>query len=224
MTGVRDAFRTQSWRTRVHVAIREASAPLAQLEAALPRSGAVLDWGCGHGVLALRLALASPDLRVEGTDIDPAKVASAAAAARAAGLSARASFIVVDTEDVPSGTWDGIVVNDVLYLLRPEAQEALVRDAAASLAPGGTLVCKEVGRTPRWKATLTRVQERISVGVLRITASGHGLHHFPDPQVVASWMDAAGLDVEVRPVGHRSHVPHVAVIGRRSESGPRGRG
>ena len=107
------------------------------------------------------------------------------------------------------------LATDVLYLLAPERQERLVRAAAAALAPGGVVLCKEMDGAPRWKARLVDVQERLTVGRLSVSATADGLQPYPPPDRVAGWLAAEGLAVEVRRVDRRYHAPHVAVVGRR---------
>ncbi len=209
-------YRGQGAGTRLRTALRWRTAPLDRVAGLLPATGTVLDWGCGHGLVALQAARRSPEVQVVGCEIDGAKVRSATAAAAAAGLSDRVAFEVVDAAARPSGSWDGIVLCDVLYLQAPGDRSDLVAAAAAALAPGGVLVCKEVDRTPRWKWVLCSFQEQISVRILRITRPGTGLGELPDPAEVAAWMGAAGLAVERVPLGWGSHVPHVALLGRRS--------
>lgn len=189
--------------------------PFGAVEALLPAEGRILDWGCGHGLLAVWAAARAPGRQVEGTDIDAAKLAVAADAAARAEVADRVVLRQVLPEDLPEGAWDAVVLNDVLYLMSPVHQVAVIRAAVHALTPGGVLVAKELGSRPRWKHALLRVQERLAVGPLRMTATGHGLQQFPDPAVVGEWMQTEGLDVEVRRADARHHAPHVLVVGRR---------
>lgn len=208
-------FEGQHRSTRLRVALRWYTCPIERIATLLPTAGKVLDWGCGHGLLALEVARSADEVRVDGRDIDDQKIASAGAAARTAGVAARVTFRVVEIADAPSGTWDGVVMNDVLYLQTPADRERLVRAGAAALAPGGVLVCKELARTPVWKWTACLVQEQVSVRLLRVTHPGSGLGEPPDPDEVAGWMRDAGLVVEQVPMGRGYHAPHVAIVGRR---------
>jgi 2-polyprenyl-3-methyl-5-hydroxy-6-metoxy-1,4-benzoquinol methylase len=198
------------------VALRWATAPFGPLDALVPAAGRILDWGCGHGLGALHLAAAGPDREVVGVDIDDAKLAVARRAAEGAGLAARVRFERVEADAVPEGRWDAVVIDDVLYLLDPAHQRALVRAAAAAVAPGGALVVKDMARTPRWKDVLTRAQERVVVGALGITASADGLHRSPLPDDVVRWAGEGGLVARVVRLDRGYHVPHVAIVGRRS--------
>lgn len=208
-------YRSLPIGSRAHVAGRWLTGPFGAIEALLPESGRILDWGCGHGVLALFAADRQPGRTVVGTDIDAAKLGGARRAVDAAGHADRVELRQVAPDAVPEGEWDAIVLNDVVYLLAADRQQRLVRACAAALAPGGVLVSKELGPSPRWKHRLSRIQEHLSVSALRITATGDGLQPFPDPAVVAGWMADAGLTTEVVPMDRGYHVPHVAAIGRR---------
>jgi SAM-dependent methyltransferase len=205
---LRRRYRRQSLRTRAHVALRWAACPFEALVPLVAGSGTVLDLGCGHGALSLHLA-ASCD--VVGVDIDPRKVEAARAAA--AHPPARAAFAVGRWPDEP---FDGAVVVDVLYLLPPAEQEALVRRLARSVRT--TLVVKEMAPTPRWKHRWNRVQELLAVRVLRLTASDHGVGR-TDPDAIAAWMADEGLAVRHLALDRWRPWPHHAVVG---QAPPRG--
>ena len=209
-------YRDQGARARVHVAARWATAPFGPLEALLPPAGRILDWGCGHGLLAVWAAALAPGRTVEGVDLDAAKLDHATRAAAAAGVADRVRFRQVAPGARPSGSWDAIVIDDVLYLLAPADQEALVAAAASALAPGGILVVKEMDREPAWKHALTRAQEVVAVRVLRVTATSGPLQPAPTASTVAGWMAAAGLEARCLRLDRGYHVPHAAAVGRRA--------
>ncbi len=208
-------YRKMAFGTRAHVALRWATCPFGDIEAELPAEGAILDWGCGHGVLATWAAHRSAGRTAHGVDIDADKLEIARSAAVAAHLADRTSFALVDPDEVPDGSWPAVVVNDVLYLLTPDAQVRLVEAAAAVIAPGGVLVAKVMGDGPRWKVRATEAQEAMVVGRLGVTASDAGVHPSPSIDDVMSWMVNAGLSATARPVDRGYHCPHVLVIGRR---------
>jgi hypothetical protein len=74
-------------------------------------------------------------------------------------------------------------------------------------------VVKEMSTSPRWKARWNRLQEVLSVRVLRITAGGTMV--FVDPAVMAGWLREDGLDVEVRRLDAGRLHPHVMLVGAR---------
>jgi 2-polyprenyl-3-methyl-5-hydroxy-6-metoxy-1,4-benzoquinol methylase len=182
------------------------------VEAATPRSGRILDLGCGHGLFAIHLALTSPERQVTGVDLDADKIAVAQRAA--IGLDNPVELEVGTALEVPTGPWDAIVVLDVLYLLDGASQRRLVDAAVAQLAPGAALVVKEMSRTPAWKFAWNRLQEQLAVKVLRIT-KGHDIEFLPDEDLPAQ-LRSLGLDVvEDRRVDRGYLHPHRLVVGRK---------
>ena len=94
-------------RVRAHAWGRALSAPLRAVEELIPRSGTVLDFGCGHGLFSFILAATSPDRHVVGVDIDAAKIQSARAAAHELGVADRVELSVIEPGWLPSGPIDG---------------------------------------------------------------------------------------------------------------------
>jgi len=205
--------------TRLHTRLRWWWCPFPVIEAAVPDAGDVLEVGCGHGLLTLYLALASRQRHVVGVDIDGAKIAEAAeAATRLRPDEAEVTFHAVEPGYVPDGSWDAIVVADVLYLLPEADQRSLLTAAAGTLRPGGVLVVKEMGLTPRWKLTWNRTQETLATRVFRVTDSvGSGLT-FVAPEAMASWLRESSLEVEHRAVDHGYPWPHHLIVATRSTS------
>ena len=171
----------------------------------------MLDLGCGHGSFALYLAARSAERTVTGVDVDADKLAAARQAAAAAGMGV--TFAQSPDGALPPGPWDAIAVVDVLYLLGRDPALALVGDAARALAPGGSLVVKEIDVRPRWKYELARAQEVVSTRVTRIT-QGAGVAFVPPDDLVAA-MSGAGLTVERIPLGAGALHPHLLLVGRR---------
>ena len=204
-------YRAAPWQERAHVHVRWWSAPFRRLEPLLPPAGRVLEIGCGHGLFSAYAALAGPDRDVVGVDIDADKIAAgAAAAAPVPNLDLR---VALDGA-VPAGPWAAVVVVDVLYLLPADAQRRLLTDAAAQVAPGGRMLVKEMGASPAWKVRWNRWQETLSVRVLRITEGSPDFAFVP-PDVMAGWLQEAGLVVSAtRLDAGRVHPHHVLVAER----------
>jgi SAM-dependent methyltransferase len=225
-----DLYRTAPAAVRAHVHVRWWSAPFEPVAAALPVTGRVLEIGCGHGLFAAYAALSEPGRVVVGVDIDPEKIAPAQVAARrldARRLPARPgdegadptdasplSFAVAESGAVPPGPWDAVVVVDMLYLLPAREQRRLLTEAVAELAPGGTLVVKEMDAAPRWKARWNALQETVSVKVLRITAGSS--FDFVPPAQMAGWLDELGLRTTAHRLDRRRLHPHHLLIARRA--------
>lgn len=207
--------RSVSLGARAHIAVRWLTCPFPAVAAAVPRRGRILDVGCGHGAFSLYLALDAPERVLHGVDVDVDKVSDARRAAE--GLEARVSFDAVPSNWQPpaDGGWDGIVIVDVLYLLGTATAVALVEAAAVALAPGGTLVVKEIDTTPRWKYRLAIGQELAATRVAKVTEGSHV--DFVAPEQLEMTMRAAGLDVTRRRVDRGYPHPHLLLVGTRSE-------
>lgn len=205
-------FRTAPAPVRAHVAVRWWSAPFPAVADAVPREGRVLEIGCGHGLFSAYAALREPGRRITGVDIDVEKIAHAQAAAQAAG-SDRLVFEAAPSGAVPEGPWDAVVFVDVLYLLPAQEQRRLLTEAVSHLAPGGTLVVKEMGTEPSWKVRWNTAQETLSVKVLRITEGSS--FDFVAPGTTARWLEELGLDVDALRLDRGRVHPHHLLVARR---------
>lgn len=206
-------FRGGSWKDRWHARCRWSSAPFEALEERLPREGAVLDYGCGHGLFSFLLAERAAGRSVRGFDIDERKL----------GL-ARRRFpalpnLAFDTRDPASqGTaFTGAALVDVLQYLPRGDKEALLKKVDALLRPGGTLLIKEIDTSPLWKYLWTYAQELAVLHVLRATrrATGHRGMFYEDAAWYRARLEELGQSVDVvRLDGGRLH-PHVMIVGRK---------
>lgn len=203
-------YRRSPAAVRAHVTVRWWSAPFASIVATLPRTGRILEIGCGHGLFSAYAALDAPGREVVGVDIDTAKIAHAHAAARDVdSLDLR----VAESGAVPTGPWDAVVFVDVLYLLPASEQQRLLTEAVAQLAPHGMVLVKEMGVEPRWKVRWNTWQETLSVKVLRITEGSS--FDFVAPETMAMWLAGLGLKVSQRRLDHGRVHPHHLVVARR---------
>jgi 2-polyprenyl-3-methyl-5-hydroxy-6-metoxy-1,4-benzoquinol methylase len=195
-TALRRASRPLRLAERAHLAVRLASAPWERILRGLEPEGALLDVGCGPGLLAFLLAREGFAGSYLGVDPDDRKIVRART--WLAESTAR-SFRAARVEDLSERGFSRVAMVDVLYLVPEEARPALVAACAARLAPGGLLVAVTSGGGVAWKRALDRVQERVAVA----TGITHGAAVAPcDGASLARLFSGAGLgEVEVRDVG-----------------------
>ncbi|HUP85528.1 MAG TPA: class I SAM-dependent methyltransferase [Acidimicrobiales bacterium] len=204
-------FDGESRGTRLHTRVRWRSCPFEAVAETIPKSGRILEIGCGHGLFSTYLALESADRRVLGIDVDGNKIRAAQRAAEGLG---NLTFRAHDPGVFPEGPWDAVAIVDVLYLIDREGERGLLTTAAQQLAPRAVLAVKEMATRPRWKFRWMAVQERLSVQVLKIT-DGHDLTFVP-PEELATWMGEAGLtEIEHRSLDGGHLHPHHLVTARK---------
>ena len=159
----------------------------------VPRHGFIVDLGCGHGLFANLLAEASPNRRVLGIDIDERKIGVARTT-----IQGRESvrFEVGDIIHEAPPKCDAVTIIDVLYLLPPSDQEAVLRKAADALVENAPLVVKaqERAATPRY--ALTYAQELITTA-LGVTRGGARRLHFLARADAVAMFERAGFLVDV---------------------------
>ncbi|WP_460497452.1 class I SAM-dependent methyltransferase [Glycomyces tarimensis] len=134
---VRDGYNA-AWRRYEEAFDAEGkyAAELAELTARLPRGAAVLDVGCGSGVPVAR-ALAASGHRVTGVDISERQIDAARRNVPGA------AFVRADITSLalPAAAFDAVAALYSLIHLPLEEQPPLLGRIAASLRPGGALVC-----------------------------------------------------------------------------------
>jgi 2-polyprenyl-3-methyl-5-hydroxy-6-metoxy-1,4-benzoquinol methylase len=166
---------------------------LAFIDRYVPRHGFIVDLGCGHGLFANLLAEAAPNRRVLGIDIDARKVEVARTT-----VQGRESvrFEVGDIVHEAPPKCDGVTIIDVLYLLPPSDQEAVLRKAAAALVENAPLVVKAQERAASPRYALTYAQELVTTA-LGVTRGHRGRFRFLARAEAVAMFERAGFLVDV---------------------------
>jgi ubiquinone/menaquinone biosynthesis C-methylase UbiE len=129
--------------TKLFLHLRWWLTPYERMAAYVPRSGKVLDVGCGHGLLAMEMALSEPNRSVLATDHDVARIDLAKQAGK--GIS-NLQFEVSTGNPVSDGKFDAIMMIDFLHYFSPEQQDDMIAKAYANLEKGGWLLAREVNQ------------------------------------------------------------------------------
>jgi len=174
---------------------------LDAIGAHLPASGRVLDIGCGFGLFSLYYALRNPALRLEGIDVDPGRVALATATAARLGLP-NVTFRVGDARELTlAGTFDGAYMLDVIHHVPEAVVPELLDRLHDRLAPGATLVAKDVDASQGWKRRFTHL--------LDFAMAPRSPVHYWTRERLASAIACAGFEVSVRALPDFLPYPHV---------------
>jgi len=206
------AFRSAGAAANLYLRVKLRICPLIEIASRVPARGHVVDLGCGNGLFAALLLLGSDARRVTGFDLDPAKLRVAERLKRDNGWG-RAEFREADIVRLTYPPADIYTLIDVLYLLSPSDQEAVLRKCARALPPGGTLVVKEMDTRPRWKYAWNCFQETVSVRVVGFTL---GKKFFFRPrEEFERLLGSLGFAVATVPLGRGQIHPHVLYVCRK---------
>lgn len=204
-------YRNQSLGVRLHTRLRDWSAPLDAVVAALPREGFLLDVGCGHGLIANEVALRSPLARVLGVDLSETKIASARATV---GARTNVEFRPAPLESLPESGFDAVSLIDVLYLVPESSWASFLGTCLEKLRPGGIFVLKEIGTEPWWKFERLKLQEFMSTRILRIT-KGDTMHFESGEELRKRLLSLGFEEVTLQALDAGYTSPHLLLTGRR---------
>jgi uncharacterized protein (DUF2062 family)/2-polyprenyl-3-methyl-5-hydroxy-6-metoxy-1,4-benzoquinol methylase len=192
----------------------------------LPRSGRLLDLGCGRGIALALLAAArdqvergvyppewppAPELQLIGIE-----AAAAAAQVAKVGLGEEAAVESADLRTAPLPQVEAILLLDVLHYLRPDDQERLLARGAEALTPGGTLVVREADAAAGWRFLAIRLSERL-MALLRGDRRQwrQGFHYRSQTEWIAL-LARFGLTARVVPMGMGTPYANVLIHGTRA--------
>lgn len=216
MDSVRTAWAVyggEGFGSRLHVVVRALTCPFTPLMSRFPTEGALLDVGCGHGLL-LNLLSRDPSrrgLKLHGIDHDSAKIAAARRTAPAG-----VEFSTRSLDLFPEAAFDAVSIVDVLYTVQPNAWGEILQGCRRVLKPGGRLIVKEVVDRPRWKYWAIMAQEALSVRVFRITQGDRP--HFEPPEAYRRAIVSAGFAVvEEGALPSAAWISHYLLVGKKSD-------
>lgn len=201
-------YRDAPWQERLYARVRYMTAPLEAVASLIPPGAKTLvEFGCSTGVFANVAKTRRPDLDVTGVDHDPRKIE---AASRTVGGREGLRFVTAAAEDYVRAhpPPDVVAVVDVLYLWPPATQDDFLKRAANWLAPGGTLLVKEMTDRPWYKRRFCLLQEWLAVKVIGLT-KGQGVFLRP-AAAYRRTLAAAGLDTQSFDLGRGYLHPHFA--------------
>ena len=180
------------------------------------RGAAVLDVGCGAGLLSEALAGEGAD--VVALDLAPELIEIAKLhllESQAQRPMLRVDYRLQSVESIATqfaGTFDAITCMEMLEHVPDPA--SVVRACASLLKPGGRLFVSTLNRTPAAFA-LAIVGAEYIAGLL--PKGTHSYAQFIRPAELAAWLRAAGLQLEDVSGLHYNPLTRSASLGRRTE-------
>jgi 2-polyprenyl-3-methyl-5-hydroxy-6-metoxy-1,4-benzoquinol methylase len=173
----------------------------------LPARGRVLDLGCGFGLFSLYYASVLPEVRLQGLDRNPRRIAMAQTAARRLGLP-NVRYDVGDVMNFRGGEgFDAVYMLDIVHHIPVEAVRPLLEQVAKVLPPEGMLVIKDVDRTPAYKRWFTLALDKIMDPTTPV--------HYWEAGELAALLSDIGFGVRRHLMVDILPYPHVLYICRR---------
>lgn len=172
--------------------------------------GALLDIGCGLGLLGQYLrerGFRGPYL---GIDFDAAKIEEASRAAQA--VDPGLAFEAGDARRGMPAFSGHVALLDVLHYLGQDDQQTLLHEVAARVAPGSMLVLRNVLRAPGWRFRLTVLEERFLYASRWMRSPAL---HFPERTEIETPLREAGLEVDVKPLWGDTPFNSFLIVARR---------
>lgn len=185
---------------RLHILGRFLTAPFLRTLDVIPKGARVLDIGSGQGTYprliveerAAEVVAVEPDLRKTLIGFKHPKVRW-----------------VAGFDDCIRGTFDVIVIYDVIYRLDAASREALFARCFERIKPGGLFILKDLDPSNRLKHTWNRIQETISDAVFQLTI-GEGFYIDTREEVAARMKRAGFVDFKSERVDR--FYPHAHII------------
>ncbi|MBC7904254.1 MAG: class I SAM-dependent methyltransferase, partial [Gemmatimonadaceae bacterium] len=140
----------------------------------VPRSGKILDLGCGYGFMPYMLHFAANGRDITGVDYDEQKIATAN---HSFSKNEHIRFIHSDLLSFDFETYDCIIMSDVLHYLQEDEQKKVVEKCIDSLHTGGILIIRDGNKDLEKRHKGTKLTELFSTRIFAFNkTSGKGLN------------------------------------------------
>ncbi|MFH0826372.1 MAG: class I SAM-dependent methyltransferase [Candidatus Omnitrophota bacterium] len=200
------AYKKSNLGTRLHVFLRFKTCPFLEIEAYVPKSGFIIDFGCGHGVFSHILTKKSSLRQVIAYDTSSYKIREAK---KSLMPQEKVTFSQVLQEGAVRQA-DSIVMLDVACYLSDSEREKLLKNLYAELKKGAMLIIKDVCRELSWKYAWVYLQELIIVKLLKLTEANQ--LNFYKEETFSSLLRKIGFSVQVLNLDKAYCYPHKAFI------------
>jgi len=132
--------------------------PFELVESLVPKSGNILDFGCGYGMLANLLNLKSPSRMVVGIDMNEKRIS---VAKHSIGNRRNISFHCNSLESTEAVQNDAVVMTDVLHHIDDYGVNRLFETINLRLSDNGIIIILDVDKAPLWKFCVTYLIDRL---------------------------------------------------------------
>jgi 2-polyprenyl-3-methyl-5-hydroxy-6-metoxy-1,4-benzoquinol methylase len=151
----------------------------------------VLDVGCGRGLLGFYLRECGVNADYVGIDFDALKIQPAQAVA--ANYAPPPQYHLLDARQIWPDARGHVCLLDVLHYLPATEQAALLKQCAAHVSPGGSLIVRSGIRDTSWRYRFTAGTDKVmaSLGLMKSPPL-----HYPTLEELDGVLRSAGLEME----------------------------
>jgi 2-polyprenyl-3-methyl-5-hydroxy-6-metoxy-1,4-benzoquinol methylase len=176
----------------------------------LPKSGNIMDIGCGFGLFTNYYALLSPDRRFISLDINKTRIQAARQASTKLNLSAQITYCASPAEQLSkvSGIFQAAYMLDIIHHLRKDSYTELLNTIYTKLSPQGILILKDIATTPKWKVWFT--------WLLDILMTPKSPPHYVSVATLRDQLEKIGFDVKIHELRDILPYPHVLYVCRKN--------
>ena len=143
---------------KIYIRLRWRLCPFLLIEKFLPRSGKIVDVGCGYGMLANVISLRYKERDVYGFDLSRKRIDIARKTIK---NRRNIHFEIKHVRDLKLNSCDAIVMSDFLHHVSYKDQEHLIRQACSKLKKKGIMIIQDVDKRPLWKYLFAANLDRI---------------------------------------------------------------
>lgn len=215
-TSAKAADKSQFHYVRIKLSVDPVARLIADVEGDREGAlGAVLDIGTGRGQLPLLLLELGRAGCAHGLDWDEAKIGFARRAAdeRPEGRAPiSATFAKEDARSFRAEPADTVLLIDLLHYFTIEEQNAILKNAADHVLPGGRLLVREADTERGWRSFATLLEERVFTA-LRFNR-GERVRFRPTREIT-EMLQSWGFSCEIVPAWGSTPFSNVLVVARR---------
>lgn len=208
MISIFKVYNKEIFLTKVFIWLRNILMPhFKVIDRFVPKTGLILDYGCGHGFFCNYLKITSPMRKIIGVDIDTKKIAIAKntiCGRQGINFFAMAVFSLTSVHKL-----DALLIIDVLpYLPYAESRHLLKSFSEKT----DLIIIKDQDTKPKWKFCIVKIQEYFATRIAKYTSTTSRKLCFRNSKQISVLMSEFGFNTRTIPLATLWPYPDILYI------------